>query len=144
MASILDVTPLGALLDFGSKLVDKLIPDPAAKAEAQLELLKLNQTGELAQLTATTDLAKAQIGVNTVEAGSTSTFVAGGRPFVIWVGGFGLAYAAILEPLLRFIAAVGFHYTGAFPAIDTTITMQVLFGVLGLGALRSYDKKTGP
>jgi hypothetical protein len=137
----MDITGLGSIFDFGSKILDKVFPDPVKAQEAKLELFKLQQNGELAQLAAETDIAKAQIGVNAVEAANQSTFVSGGRPFVIWVGGFGLAYAAILEPLLRFIAAVGFHYTGAFPAIDTTITMQVLFGVLGLGALRSYDKK---
>jgi len=136
-----DLTGLGSLFDFGGKIIDKLWPDPQKAQEAKIELFKLQQSGELAQLAAETDLAKAQIGVNAVEAGSSSLFVSGGRPFVIWVGGFGLAYAAILEPLLKFIAAVGFHYTGAFPVLDTTITMQVLFGILGLGAMRSYDKK---
>lgn len=139
----MDLTGLGSLFDFGSKVLDKIFPDPVKAQEAKLELFKLQQNGELAVLAAETDLAKAQIGVNAVEAASSSLFVSGGRPFVIWVGGFGLAYAAILEPLLRFVAAVAFHYTGAFPAIDTTITMQVLFGVLGLGALRSMDKKNG-
>ncbi len=137
----MDITGLGTIFDFGSKILDKVFPDPAKAQEAKIELFKLQQNGELAQLAAETSIATAQIGVNTVEAANTSTFVSGGRPFVIWVGGFGLAYASILEPLLRFIAAVAFHYTGIFPAIDTTITMQVLFGVLGLGALRSYDKK---
>ncbi len=137
----MDITGLGAVFDFGAKVLDKIFPDPQKAQEAKIELFKLQQTGELAQLAAETDIIKAQIGVNAVEAANESTFVSGGRPFVIWVGGFGLAYAAILEPLLRFIAAVGFHYTGAFPAIDTTITMQVLFGILGLGAFRSYDKK---
>lgn len=139
----MDLTGLGSLFDFGGKILDKIFPDPTVAANAKLELFKLQQTGELAQLAADTDLAKAQIGVNAVEAASTSTFVSGGRPFVIWVGGFGLLYASILEPVLRFIAAVSFHYTGAFPVIDTSITMQVLFGVLGLGAMRSYDKKNG-
>ena len=49
----------------------------------------------------------------------------------------------LVEPIMRFAAQVGFHYTGAFPVIDTALTMQVLFGILGLGALRSYDKKNG-
>ena len=85
----------------------------------------------------------AQIGVNTEEAKSSSVFVAGWRPFVGWVGGFALAYSAILEPLLRFGASVWGGYHGEFPVIDTTITMQVLTGLLGLGAMRSYDKKQG-
>ena len=85
----------------------------------------------------------AQIDVNKTEAASSDRFVSGWRPFVGWVGGAGFAYAAIVEPIMRFAAQVGFHYTGAFPVIDTALTMQVLFGILGLGALRSYDKKNG-
>ena len=44
--------PLDALLSIGSKLIDKLIPDPQAKADAQLKLLEMQQNGELAQLNA--------------------------------------------------------------------------------------------
>ena len=44
--------PIAALLDIGGKLIDKLIPDPQAKAQAQLELLKMQQEGRLAELTA--------------------------------------------------------------------------------------------
>lgn len=137
----MDLTGLGSLFDFGSKVVERLFPDPKQAADAKIELFKLQQSGELARLAAETDLAKGQLEINKAEAGSNSLFVAGGRPFVIWVGGFGLAYASILEPLLRFTAAVGFGYHGTFPEINTEITMQVLFGLLGLGAMRSYDKK---
>lgn len=139
----MDLTGLGSVFDFGSKVLDKIFPDPAKAQEAKLELFKLQQSGELAVLAAETDLAKAQIDVNKVEAASEHLFVSGGRPFVIWVGGFSLAYAAILEPLLRFTAAVGFGYTGTFPVIDTNLTLQILMGLLGIGAMRSYDKKQG-
>lgn len=44
--------PLASLLDIGGKLIDKLIPDPEAKAKAQLDLAKLAQDGQLAQLQA--------------------------------------------------------------------------------------------
>lgn len=47
-----------ALLPFASKLVDKLIPDPEAKAQATLELARLNQSGELAQMANETELYK--------------------------------------------------------------------------------------
>jgi len=50
--------PLTAILDIGTKLIDKLIPDPEAKAKAQLELVKLQQEGELAKMQA--DIAEAQ------------------------------------------------------------------------------------
>jgi hypothetical protein len=127
--------PISALLNIGNTLINKLFPDPVQAAQAQLELLKLQQNGDLATMVAQTD-------INKVEAASSSMFVAGWRPFVGWVGGFGLAYAAILEPILRLIATLN-GYTGEFPVIDTTITMQILFGLLGLGAMRSYDKMKG-
>ena len=85
----------------------------------------------------------AQIAVNVEEAKSESLFVAGGRPAVIWIGAAALAYASILEPLMRFFAQVAFGYSGGFPAIDTTITLQVLTGLLGLGYMRSQDKRAG-
>ena len=44
--------PLDALLGVGMKLVDKFFPDPEAKAKAQLELLQMQQNGELAQINA--------------------------------------------------------------------------------------------
>jgi uncharacterized membrane protein (DUF106 family) len=46
--------PLGALLDIGGKLIDKFFPDPEQKAKAQLELLQMQQNGELAQIAADT------------------------------------------------------------------------------------------
>ena len=54
--------PLAALLDVGGKLIDKLIPDPEAKAKAQLELAKMAQDGELAKMANETDLYKTEQG----------------------------------------------------------------------------------
>jgi hypothetical protein len=51
---------LDGLLSIGSKLIDKLIPDPAAKAQAQLDLAALAQSGELAKMVNETDLYKAE------------------------------------------------------------------------------------
>lgn len=50
--------PLGTILDVGMKLVDKFFPDPESKAKAQLELLQMQQNGELAQINA--DIAEQQ------------------------------------------------------------------------------------
>lgn len=134
---------LSGLLDVGKGIIDKLWLDPAKAEAAKLELLKMQQTGELATLASQTDLAKAQIGVNVEEAKNASLLVSGWRPMCGWVGAFALGYAAILEPLARFVAQVVYHYSGPFPAIDTTITMQILFGILGLGAYRSAEKIKG-
>ena len=134
---------LSGLFDLGKGLIDRLFPDPAAKAAAQLELLKMQQAGELAQLAAETDLAKLQIQTNIEEAKSTNWWVAGWRPAIGWVCGAGLAYAALVEPFARFAAKVWFGYTGDFPVIDTDLTLQILMGMLGLGAMRSVEKVKG-
>ena len=134
--------PLGAILDIGSKLVDKFFPDPAQAEQAKLKLLEMNQNGELAQLAAATDLAKLQIQTNIAEAAG-NWFTAGWRPFIGWICGVSLCYVAIIEPIARFVAQVWFHYTGAFPTINTDLTMQVLLGMLGLGAMRSAEKIKG-
>jgi hypothetical protein len=52
--------PLTALLEVGGKLIDKLIPDPEAKAKAQLELAQMAQDGELAKMANDTELYKAE------------------------------------------------------------------------------------
>jgi hypothetical protein len=52
--------PLTALLEVGGKLIDKLIPDPEAKARAQAELIKMQQDGELAKMANDTDLYKTE------------------------------------------------------------------------------------
>jgi hypothetical protein len=50
--------PLTALLDVGGKLIDKLIPDPEAKAKAHLDLAQMQQNGELAQMANDTKLVE--------------------------------------------------------------------------------------
>ena len=132
----MSLDPISAALDIGGKLIDRLWPDPTQAAAAKLELLKMQQEGDLAVMVAQTD-------INKIEAGSSNLFVAGWRPFVGWCCGVAFLYAAILEPLARFISKVLFGYMGDFPVIDTTLTMQILLGLLGMAGLRSWDKKNG-
>lgn len=106
---------------------------PAEKqAEIQQKLMEL----ELKAM-------EGQMQINMEEAKSEHLFVAGWRPFVGWVGGVALAYAAILEPFMSWAARL-YGSTVVFPVLNTDITMQVLFGILGLGAFRSYDKAQSP
>jgi hypothetical protein len=133
--------PITAALEVGGLLIDRLWPDPTKAGEAKLELAKMAHNGELARLTAETELAKGQLQINQEEARSGSLFVSGWRPAVGWVCGLAFAYAAVIEPMARFAASVGFGYSGSFPVIDTALTMQVLFGILGLGALRTREKE---
>jgi len=132
-----------ALLGFGKIALDKFIPDPKAKTQMALELEKLHAAGDSEQLHAQVQLILAQTDINKVEAASSSVFVSGGRPFVIWVCGVALAYDFIVEPFLRFIAQVIFSYSGAFPVINTDALSTILTGLLGLGTMRTIEKLKG-
>jgi hypothetical protein len=133
-----------AILGPVSDIIDKLIPDKAAAAaaKAQLQLLAANGSlqEQLIQLQATT---VNQTDIDKTEAGSTQWWVAGARPFIMWGCGFGFLYCSIFEPLMRFVAQVMCGYKGPFPVIDTTITMQVLFGMLGLGTMHATENIMG-
>jgi len=85
------------------------------------------------------EINKAQIEVNKVEAGSSSLFVSGWRPFVGWTCGVALCYHFVLQPFLMFILSS----TGnpmELPVFDMTTLTTVLMGMLGLGGLRTYEK----
>lgn len=125
-----------------STLLDRILPDKQAADQAKLELVKMAQQGELAQLNADTTLASGQIEVNKVEAGSTRLFVAGWRPFVGWVCGLVLAFKYIGGPLLSMIfQAIGHPVT--LPNIPADDLWPLLLGMLGLSASRSVEKVKG-
>jgi hypothetical protein len=134
--------PLVALLPFAEQLIKKIWPDPAQQADAQLRLATLAQTGELAALAAETDLAKGQNTVNAIEAGSTRLFVAGWRPFVGWICGLSLGFKYIGGPLLAMAAAAAGHPV-TLPDLGIGELMPLLFGMLGLGAMRTTEKIKG-
>jgi len=119
------------LLQLGSQLIERWIPDKAAQAKAEMDLLKL--AGEQ-DFQATIK----QIEVNIQEAQHQSIFVAGWRPFVGWICGLGLAYQAILHNLIEWLSGIyGFPVP---PAPDSDVLIYVLGGLLGLGALRTYER----
>lgn len=134
--------PFTALLDLGGKVIDRVIPDPAAKAAANLELLKLAQNGELAQLTADTDLAKGQLTVDQAEAANGATFVSGWRPFIGWVCGAGLGFQFLAGPLLTWSAALVGRPV-MVPQLDLSTLLTLLTGMLGLGGMRTLEKLNG-
>ena len=128
----MDLLGIGSVIESVGKVAEHFVTTDKEKMALELESRKIDQQNDMAQ-----------IDVNKMEAQSASLFVSGWRPFVGWVCGFALFYVAILDPVARFVAQVIFEYTGGFPVIDTTITMQVLFGLLGLGGMRTYEKAKG-
>ena len=123
------------LLGVGSKVIERIFPDPAQAAAAQLELFKLQTSGELAQMTS-------QLEVNKEEAKSTSIFIAGWRPFIGWICGFAFAMNFVIGPMIVFISAI-FGHVIVLPTLNMTEMSPVLMGMLGLGAYRTYEKVNG-
>lgn len=133
--------PISAALDIGGKLIDRLWADPTEAAKAKMALLQMQQTGELARLTADTDLMKAQAAVNEAEAGTGSLFIAGWRPAVGWCCAAGVG-TQFLGPLLTWGSTLAGHPV-QFPTMDTGTLMPLLLGMLGIGGMRTYEKVTG-
>lgn len=138
----MDLNPLSPLIQAGMKIIDKIIPDPAAKSEAQLKMVTLAQAGEFKQLDAELAMITAQTDVNKVEAASTNLFVSGWRPFIGWVCGLGLMAQFIVAPLFTWISTLVGHPT-PFPPLDLGTLGTLLFGMLGLGAMRTTEKING-
>lgn len=138
----MDITGLGAIFDFGKAIIDRFVPDPAAKMKATMDLAVLQQQGELAKLAQETGLAQGQIDLNKVEASNTSLFISGWRPFVGWTCGSGLAFQFLLAPLLTWsMALIGKPVV--FPTLDLSTLLTLLFGLLGLGGMRTFEKLNG-
>ena len=136
---------MGALLSLipvFSQLLDKILPDKGAADAAKLELLKMAQQGELAQINADVTIATAQADTNKVEAASTRLFVAGWRPAVGWICALAVGFKFIGGPAL-FMVAQAFGHPVDLPLIETSELWPLLLGMLGLGGLRTVEKVKG-
>ena len=119
---------LSSLIGPATKLLDKVIEDKDQKNALAHEIATMAERH--AQ-----ELAQGQLEVNKVEAAHKSLFVAGWRPAIGWVCVLGLFYNVILANIIGIWVDV--------PEIDTTLLVPVMMGMLGLGAMRSYEKVQG-
>tara|TARA_R100000541_G_scaffold52940_1_gene60767 strand:- start:167 stop:550 length:384 start_codon:yes stop_codon:yes gene_type:complete len=106
-------------------LLDKFVEDKDTKNALAHEIATMSE--KHAQ-----ELAKGQLDVNKVEAAHKSLFVAGWRPFVGWICGIGLLYNILISQVLGIWLEV--------PEVDPTLLTPILMGMLGMGAMRSYEK----
>ena len=128
-----------ALLPTISGLLDKIIPDPEARAKAQLDLLKLQQDGVFKELDAQLQINLAQAEINKVEASSQNGFQAGWRPLAGYMCVAGLGYEFLLRPLLPWALTVSGVEAPPLPSLDGVL-FELMFGMLGLGTLRTADR----
>jgi hypothetical protein len=137
--------PWQSVIDTVGGIISKVVPDRAAAQAATAQLQQMATAGqlqeELLQLQAVTS---SQTDINKAEAASPSVFVAGPRPAVMWVCVAALAYQYLLRPLWTGIALIAAHPIPApgLPGLDDNL-YQLLWALLGLGAMRSYDKVKG-
>jgi hypothetical protein len=127
---------LQALIGPVSGLLDKFVEDKDQKNALAHEIATMSE--KHAQ-----QLAMSQIEVNKAEAASGSLFKGGWRPFIGWVCGIAFAYHFIIQPVLIFGTAAAGISIPPLPQFDMSSLMPVLLGMLGLGGLRTYEKKTG-
>jgi len=127
--------PISAALDLGNTLITRIFPDPAQAADAKLKLLELQQNGELASMTAQTD-------INKVEASNSSIFVSGWRPAIGWVCALALVYQYLLRPLMTWGAGVAGYNLPPMIGLDDNL-WQLMMGMLGMGGLRTFEKVQG-
>lgn len=127
--------PITAIANVANTVLGRVLPDKPAQEAAQAQLAQMQLQGELAEVAG-------QLQVDAAEAQSKSTFVAGWRPFVGWICGFGLAYQFLLRPLLSFGASCfGSHIIA--PELDTSNLLQLLAGMLGMAGMRTVEKIQG-
>lgn len=129
----MDFTGIGSILDFGGKILDRIMPDEETREAAKFQLFKAQQEGLFKELEAEVELAKAQAAINVEEAKSTSLFVSGWRPFIGWICGSGLAYQFLVYPILV-------AYQPKIAQLDMGTLLTLLMGMLGLGAMRTAEK----
>jgi hypothetical protein len=112
-------------------ILKRVLPDPEARQKAIAELYAGLQASDLAQME-----------VNKAEAGSSSVFVAGWRPFIGWVCGLALFYQFLLSPLTMWGGYIAGYPIPNPPTLDEHL-WELLFGMLGMGALRTFEKLKG-
>jgi len=107
-------------------VVDKFVETPDEKAAFKTVMARMAQEPGLAQ-----------VELNKIGAAHRSVFVAGARPFILWVCGTGLAFSFLLNPVIQWSTGE------AGPVLPTDIMMELVLGMLGLAGLRTVEKLAG-
>jgi len=136
----MDPLTLGSLFSIGSKIIDKLFPDPTQKAQAQLELMKMQQSGEL-------DMVKVQLSAIIADAQSADPWTSRARPSFLYVVYVLLLWSLPMGVLTIFRPEAAASFTLGFKEWMAAIPEPVLtlFGVVMTGyvAGRSWEKVRG-
>ena len=120
-----------SIIGVAGKVLDKFVEDKDLKTKLDFELRK-----------AYSDANIAQIAVNKEQAKHPSMFVAGARPSIMWICAFGLGWQFVFLPIATWYMA----FTGQpvlLPDIASEGLMSLTLALLGLGGMRTFEKKNG-
>lgn len=136
----MDPITIGGIFSIGTKIIDKLFPDPTAKAQAQLELLKMQQSGELEEV-------KVQLSAIMAEAQSGDPWTSRARPSFMYVVYILLLWSIPMGVLTVFAPEAADKFTIGFGKWMDALPEPILtlFGVVMTGyvAGRSWEKVRG-
>lgn len=152
----MDPITLTGIFKLGESLVSRIWPDPKDQAIELRKLEELKQKGDLAELNAHVQLMLKQAEINLADAKSGSFFQAGWRPCIGWVGAVSLGLMYIPKALvMTYVWAyqsfvILSAWDGAseliiptFPDLGVSDVIGLLMSMLGVAAMRSYDKTKG-
>lgn len=134
----LDIGGIGSVADLVKDGIDKIWPDPTKAAEAKIALLQAQQAGAFKQMDADLQVSIEQIKANAAEAAQPGLHFRDGAGWVC-VFSFGVM---TLKPLLEWGFALSGHPI-SLPPVDTSVSMTMLSGLLGLGGLHAYQQVQG-
>jgi hypothetical protein len=127
---------ISALIPAVTGILDKFVPDADTKNKLAHEIATMSERHAQEALLA-------QLEINKAEAASGSLFKGGWRPAVGWVCAIAFAYHFILKDLIIFGASFAGLELPEMPEFDMGTLLTVLGGMLGIGGLRTYEKKSG-
>jgi hypothetical protein len=131
----------GSVAKDAGKALDDLFTSDEERRALDVEVKKAELSFKTELLKADTTLAIGQIEINKEEAKSSNWFVAGWRPGAAWMCVAGLAYQFLAYPFLTW-GSLNFSWKVP-PQLDTGTLTTLLFGMLGLGAARTFEKVKG-
>ena len=128
----------GGAINAVKDVVDEFITTEEERLEYQLKKAEL----ELKEKELDTILLEKVHETNIAEAKTGNWFIAGWRPFIGWICGFGIAYTYVLAPFLHSaFKALGIEFP--LPQLDMGLLINLVLAMLGLAGLRTFEKKWG-
>ena len=117
---------VGEVVDGVANAIDRFVETPDEKAAAKILLLKMEAEKD-----------RWQAEINKTAANHRNPYVAGARPTILYICAGGLLFAFIVNPLIMYLTN---NYGVPIPLEQI---MSLVYGLLGLGTLRTIEKLTG-